>query len=288
MSIAAPGLSRDPALQTQELIVVAQVVSRIIGLRGEHHEGAITGVAILRSPHHGRYVHTEAGMIERYLRTADPVVDEHVHGAADTDQELVALPVRMLPSHLGRWDPIDDEQPLRNERQALAELGDSEAATHVLGAIKVDQAGATDQIPGFTLRLREWSGRLVPGTNVPVDPGRIAVHDGIWRDVGRNHRASTHHRVSSDRDAGQDCRIRPDRGALADPGDGKLARPLPAAWELVIRERGVRADKDVVVEPDAIPQLHAGLDRDSVTHHDVVLDEDVIADVAARPDAGLW
>ena len=55
---------------------------------------------------------------------------------------------------------------------------------------------------------------------------------------------------------------------------------LPASGILVVRERCVRSHEDVVGEPHAVPQLHAGLHGDAIADDDVVLDEDVVAHVA--------
>ena len=59
---------------------------------------------------------------------------------------------------------------------------------------------------------------------------------------------------------------------------------LLAARILVVRERRVRPDEDVVGDAQAVPELDAALDRDAIADDDVVLDEDVIADVAVGAD----
>ena len=62
---------------------------------------------------------------------------------------------------------------------------------------------------------------------------------------------------------------------------------LLAARKRVIGEGDIGADEDVVLDAQAIPKLHAGFHRDAVADDYVILYEDVGADVAVGPDAGV-
>src|SRR6266511_9874 len=53
-----------------------------------------------------------------------------------------------------------------------------------------------------------------------------------------------------------------------------------APGERVVRERGVRANEHIIFESKAVPDLYAALDRDPVADHDIILDENMIANVA--------
>ena len=58
-----------------------------------------------------------------------------------------------------------------------------------------------------------------------------------------------------------------------------------AARERVVGEGRVGTNENVVLDPDAIPQLHAGLDGDPIADLHVVLDKNVITEVAVLADA---
>jgi hypothetical protein len=59
-----------------------------------------------------------------------------------------------------------------------------------------------------------------------------------------------------------------------------------AARKPVIGERCVGPDKNIVAHPQAVPQLHATLDRDAIPNENVVFDQAVRANVAVDPDLG--
>ena len=81
-------------------------------------------------------------------------------------------------------------------------------------------------------------------------------------------------------------RVRADRRTARDRGAGNLVLPLPAPREVVVRERRIGADEDVVVDAQPVPELHAALDRDAVADHDIALDEHSVTEVAISPDHG--
>ena len=74
------------------------------------------------------------------------------------------------------------------------------------------------------------------------------------------------------------------RRAALDPGLEHLGLVLLASRILVVGERGVGADEDVVADTEAVPELDAALHGDAVADDHVVLDEDMVADVAVAPD----
>lgn len=59
-----------------------------------------------------------------------------------------------------------------------------------------------------------------------------------------------------------------------------------AAGEAVIGEGDVGADEDIVLQPEAIPELDTALDGDAIADEDIVLHEDLFADIAIGADAG--
>jgi hypothetical protein len=60
---------------------------------------------------------------------------------------------------------------------------------------------------------------------------------------------------------------------------------MPASRKLVVGECRVWTDKDIVLESHAIPELNAGLHGDAVPDDHVVLDKDMVTDVAVGSDA---
>src|SRR5262249_447709 len=49
-------------------------------------------------------------------------------------------------------------------------------------------------------------------------------------------------------------------------------------------ECGVGPDENIILQGHPIPKLNPGLDRHSVSHHDVIFDEYPITDIAITPD----
>lgn len=78
----------------------------------------------------------------------------------------------------------------------------------------------------------------------------------------------------------------PDRSALANGGDREAVRVDLGAREFVVGERDVRADEDIVLDAQAIPELHPALDRGAVADDHIVFDENLRADVAVTADPG--
>jgi hypothetical protein len=64
----------------------------------------------------------------------------------------------------------------------------------------------------------------------------------------------------------------------------EMGRPLFAFREQIICESYVRANKDIVPDPQTVPKLDATLYRYAIAQDNVILDEDMIADVAVFAD----
>lgn len=56
------------------------------------------------------------------------------------------------------------------------------------------------------------------------------------------------------------------------------------AGERVVGERGVRADEDIVLQADAVPELNAAFHCDPIADDHVVLDEDSVIEVHVAAD----
>ena len=120
--------------------------------------------------------------------------------------------------------------------------------------------------------------------DVVDEPSRVADDDRVRRHRTRHHRAGAHHRVRADRHTREDGRVGPDRCTPRDCGLRDLVLPVPATWEVVVRERRIWSDEDVVFDAQSVPQLNPGLDRDPVADRDIAFDEHSITEVAVSPD----
>jgi hypothetical protein len=61
---------------------------------------------------------------------------------------------------------------------------------------------------------------------------------------------------------------------------------LIAPRKPVVRESSVRADKNVVFNAYAVPKLDPAVDRHTIPHQYIILNERMVADVAIPPDSG--
>ena len=75
---------------------------------------------------------------------------------------------------------------------------------------------------------------------------------------------------------------------MADNRPRILVKILLAARKLVIGKRRIGADEHVVFQGSTVPQLNATFDRHSISHYDVVFNENVITNIAtlSNPSAG--
>src|SRR5262245_7224857 len=113
---------------------------------------------------------------------------------------------------------------------------------------------------------------------------RVADHHRVGRHVRGDNRSCAHHGVSSDRYSWQQSRTGSDAGSRHNYSPRELFRGLLASGERVIRKRNVWTDKGIVLERNPVPELHAALYGHPVADTHVILDEDMIADVAIGPD----
>ena len=153
---------------------------------------------------------------------------------------------------------------------------------------EVVQARARDrQVASEFGHLRRVSSALTTsGVDVSRNSRRIALHDGIGRYVVGDHGACANHGVRPNRQPGQDGGVGADRRAMTNYRARKRVKKLAAARERIVGECGVGTDEDIVFQRDAIPDLHAALDGDSVTDDDVVLNEYAVTNIAVGADAG--
>ena len=121
-------------------------------------------------------------------------------------------------------------------------------------------------------------------TVVAHDAGGIAGHDRQRRDVAGDHGARADHRLFADGEPRENGGVGADRRAAPDEGAGVVVGMLPAARKRIVGEGGVRADEDVVLERDSVPDLDAAFDGDAISDAHVVLNEGLIANIAGGAD----
>lgn len=122
--------------------------------------------------------------------------------------------------------------------------------------------------------------------DVANDPRWVTPDDGVTRDRSRHDGTGSHHGPLPDREARKDGCICPDRCAVADPRLEKLFGILLTPRKTVIGKGGVRADENIVLDADSVPELHATFNRDPVSDYDVVFDENMVANIAVRANPG--
>jgi hypothetical protein len=71
---------------------------------------------------------------------------------------------------------------------------------------------------------------------------------------------------------------------VTDYRDRVLLKIPPATRCRVVSEGRIRTYKDIVLQPDSIPELNTRLDRDTVSDDHIVLNESMVTDVTVRPD----
>lgn len=61
-----------------------------------------------------------------------------------------------------------------------------------------------------------------------------------------------------------------------------------AAGSFIVSECGIGSNKYIILDAQSVPELHTAFHCDAVADHDVVFDENVIADVAVATNVGVW
>ena len=85
----------------------------------------------------------------------------------------------------------------------------------------------------------------------------------------------------------KDCRVGADTRSATQYSTRQLPRGGSAARCEVIHKRGVRTNKDIILNCNPIPELHTAFDRYTIPDHHIVLDEDMGADVTIGSDPSL-
>jgi len=100
-----PAKSRSPTskclpLESAEFAVIANIIFGLVDIGGQHQQNRIGRVAIFRGPHHRRQMNADAGRIEHDFLALAAIVGDDVAFAAGAYQELMALAMRVFPTHL--------------------------------------------------------------------------------------------------------------------------------------------------------------------------------------------
>jgi hypothetical protein len=120
------------------------------------------------------------------------------------------------------------------------------------------------------------------------EPGGIPHDQRVVRNITRYNGSSGHRRPSANHQARQDDRPRTDTTALSEHHFGIIQGMLLAAWPQVMGKESTGSDKDIVFHGDSIPKVNAALQGHPVAQNDLILDENVVADVAVFSDPGAW
>lgn len=111
-------------------------------------------------------------------------------------------------------------------------------------------------------------------------PGGVASHQRKIGHVPGDHRPRSHHGKPANREARQNGGIGANAASLPQRDDGMSLQMLAAARTQIVRESRAGPHKDVVLQHQAIPQIHAALQGHAVSKAHHTFDKSVITDVA--------
>ena len=121
-----------------------------------------------------------------------------------------------------------------------------------------------------------------------VDLGWVPVNERVRGDIFGDHRPRPDERISAQRRAANDGRVRPDGRPAPDEGFQILAASIDVAARVDhVREDHRGSQKNIIFEN------HAGVDRNIILNFDVIPDlnivgnENILPDIAAFADLGL-
>lgn len=106
----------------KELIVVANVVLRIVGMRCQHHQHGVGRKPMLDCPDHRRHVQAEIRTIEKKLGALSSIIHNYGAASAYADEELMAFAMGMLSPNLLTGHFEDDKIALHKKRQRVLHL----------------------------------------------------------------------------------------------------------------------------------------------------------------------
>lgn len=115
-------------------------------------------------------------------------------------------------------------------------------------------------------------------------PRGITHNDASWCDVPRDHSAGADQRAGANGHSREDDGASAQRCPTTNARLGKCHRTRTTAWKWIVSEGYIRPDEDIILNPETIPELHAGLDRDSVADLDIALDQGLRTKVAIGAD----
>ena len=117
--------------------------------------------------------------------------------------------------------------------------------------------------------------------------GWISRDERMRGDVARYNRPRADEASFPEPNSTDDRCIGADRHAFLDLRDDGHPFRIAASREHVVRQGHVRAEKDVVGNPNMLPDRHAVLDGDVVPNRHMRFDETVIADIAVGADRNV-
>lgn len=110
--------------------------------------------------------------------------------------------------------------------------------------------------------------------------GRVATNQTPGRNAFCDDRACGNKCAGAYREARQNNCARSYRCSVLDDCLQKFIRTLSASGEHIVCEGRIRADKNVISHAQPIPKLNAAFDRHTVANYDVILNQNVRANVA--------
>lgn len=117
-------------------------------------------------------------------------------------------------------------------------------------------------------------------------PRGISVHQSKIGDSPRDNRPRANQRVTTNRYAAQQGRVRTDARAFAYQSGRVLVLINFRAWESIICKRDIGSDKNTVLKRNPLPQSNTIFHHYIISNHNTVFDKAMVAYVATRANRG--
>ena len=150
--------------------------------------------------------------------------------------------------------------------------------------VLIGAAAFTGDEPCVLITGLQATGALADKANLP---GRVTQPEGICRDILRHHGAGPNHGIFADCMSRQDHGICSDRASRRQYRTYRFVEIRLASGIQIIGEYGVRTDKYIIFNREAIPERNSVFHSNSITHCDVLFDKAVIADIAIPTDNNI-
>jgi hypothetical protein len=134
------------------------------------------------------------------------------------------------------------------------------------------------------LMLKDTPAFIDPAT----DTGGIAPDDSMCRHITGHHGPGGHHSKSAYPHTVHDYCASTNGAAYVEQCLRIRVQGLTCARVPIVDKRGIGPDKDVIFDPQSIPEINATLDGNIITKDDLMLNKGMAVDIAVIPYTGTF